>query len=487
MLIKLSKNTVVRQYGPFTYLLGRIRGQDQMFAHAEPFFRYLSREPQDREEVLGNICRACEGGTPQEIGRDFDGLFRPLIGQRLVLCGATPEELDAQEESFSYDADDPKTMDTHRVAPSEMPEGTVPQEILERYFSGHPTVFDLQMDITQACTERCVHCYIPEYNSVFLPIGDAKRVIDEFREQGGVGLTLSGGECMLHPDFAGIVRYARRRDLIVGVLSNLTLCDDAMVRLLQEAEATVQVSLYSMNPATHDSITRRPGSFSRTKEAIEKLRAAQVPCRISCPTMKANFRDYLAVLEYARSLRMDAQTDFIIMGKSNCDTDNLACRLDLEETRSILEDIVFRSVPMDSEYFDPAKKSGMPSPEEWMARKVCGACVSSVCLDARGDYHPCPGFAGVVLGNCREHDLAWIWHESRETLRIRAVTGRDFPKCAVCGDRDYCSTCMCRNYNESGDMFLPAGHFCDVARLNHEIVDEKQRRMAAAGTGRARP
>lgn len=487
MLLKLSKNAFVRQYGPFTYILERIRNRDQVFMDAEAFMRWITREAREKREITDRICGVFEGTGRETIERDFEDFLAPLVADGVVLAGESEKELAAKDVSFSYDTENPKTADTHRVAPGETPEGAVPQEVLDSYFARHPTVFDLQMDITQACTERCVHCYMPEYDSVFLPLGDAKRVIDEFREQGGVGLTLSGGECMLHPDFAEIVRHARRKDLIVGVLSNLTLCDDAMVRLLQEAEATVQVSLYSMNPATHDSITRRPGSFSRTKEAIEKLRAAQVPCRISCPTMKANFRDYLAVLEYARSLRMDAQTDFIIMGKSNCDTDNLACRLDLEETRSILEDIVFRSVPMDSEYFDPAKKSGMPSPEEWMARKVCGACVSSVCLDARGDYHPCPGFAGVVLGNCREHDLAWIWHESPETLRIRAVTGRDFPKCAVCGDRDYCSTCMCRNYNESGDMFLPAGHFCDVARLNHEIVDEKQRRMAAAGTGRARP
>ena len=42
---------------------------------------------------------------------------------------------------------------------------------------------------------------------------------------------------------------------------------------LADAEATVQVSLYSMNPETHDAITKRPGSFAATKAAIEKLAA----------------------------------------------------------------------------------------------------------------------------------------------------------------------------------------------------------------------
>lgn len=60
------------------------------------------------------------------------------------------------------------------------------------------------------------------------------------------------------------------------------------------------------------------------------------------------------------------------------------------------------------------------------------------------------------------------------------MTGADFPKCATCAERDYCSVCMCRNFNESGDMFRPAEHFCRVAALNREIVDEKQRRMLAS-------
>ena len=487
MLLRLSKNAFVRQYGPFTYVLERIKSRDEMFMDAGPFMRWIAREAREKEEIVGRICGLFKDVERETVERDFDEFLAALVADGVVLEGASEEELAAKDVSFSYDDEKPKTMDTHCIAPSERTEGEVPQETLGAWFAEHPAIFEMQMDITQSCTERCIHCYIPEYNPVFLPFGDICRVLDEFREQGGIAVTISGGECMLHPDFEKILRYARSKDLIAGVMSNLTLCTDERVALLRELEATVQVSLYSMDPATHDGITKRPGSWDETTQAIEKLREAQVPCRISCPTMKANFRDYLGVLEYARSLRMDAQTDFIIMGKQNCDTGNLVHRLDLAETRSILEDIVFRSVPMQSEYFDPAKKNATLSPREWKKRKVCGACVSSVCLEANGDYHPCPGFGGVVLGNCREHDLKWIWNESPETLRIRAVTGADFPKCAACKDRDYCSTCMCRNFNETGDMFTPAEHFCRVAALNHEIVDEKQRQMAEAEKDGNRP
>jgi len=473
MLMRLSKNAFVRQFGPFTYVKERVRAFDQMFRDAEPFFRWITREPMEHDEIVRRICSVYEGADAEEVARDFNEFMTPLIAAKVVLTGGTSAELDAAEESFSYDVANPKTMDTHRPVASKEAFETLPQKVLGDWFTEHPTVFTLQMDITQACTERCIHCYIPEYNPVFLPFEQVKKVIDEFSAMGGLTLTLSGGECMMHPDFDRIVRYAREKDLIVGVLSNLTLCDDTKIKLLQETESTVQVSLYSMNPETHDAITRRPGSWLATKTAIEKIRLAQIPCRISCPTMKLNYKDYLGVLEYARSLKMDAQTDFIIMGKMDCDTSNLACRLDLAESRHILQDIVFRSVPMKSEYFSPGKKAKMRTDEQFAADKICGACVDSVCLDADGNYYPCPAFGGVKLGNCYKHTLDWVWRKSPEALRIRAVRGRDFPKCVHCENRDYCSICMCKNYNETGDMLKPTEHFCNVAAINREVVEER--------------
>jgi len=215
MLLRLSKNAFVRQYGDFTYVIGRITSFDQMFAHAEPFFRWITREPIGKAELLRNLCALFVGADEAQIAADFDEFLAPLLAAKVVLAGETPAELDAQEEYFSYDVDDPKTAHDDRPVTREEAD-FMPQSVLGKYFEEHPTLMRLQLDITQACTERCVHCYIPEYNPLFLPFGKLREVIDEFREMGGLCLSLSGGECMLHPDFDRIVRYAREKDLIVG-------------------------------------------------------------------------------------------------------------------------------------------------------------------------------------------------------------------------------------------------------------------------------
>ena len=94
-----------------------------------------------------------------------------------------------------------------------------------------------------------------------------------------------------------------------------------------------------MNPEIHDKITTVKGSFEKTKAAIEKLVAADIPVQISCPLMKANKDGYADVLKYAQKLKIKAQTDYIMMAQANLDTSNLANRLSLEETEKVLRDI----------------------------------------------------------------------------------------------------------------------------------------------------
>ncbi len=485
MLMRLARQTYVRQYGEFTYLFGKVTAFDQIFRSAGPFFAHITRQPRDRDAIIDKIVRDYADAPREMVVKDFDEFFAPLIAQKVILAGNSAEELDAQEPFFTYDCDDPKTANDDKFYTIEELE-SLPAKLLEDYFAEHPTLFTIQFDITQACTERCRHCYVPAYNSLFLSYDKICEILDEFREMGGLHVSLSGGECMMHRDIVKIIKAIREHDCTVACLSNLTVCTDEIIDALVEADGTVQVSLYSTSPVIHDEVTRRKGSWIETMGAILRLREAQIPVRISCPCLKINYKGYPNVMKFADSLKMDAQTDFIIMGKQDCDVSNLCNRLNLEETRTLLQDVILKAVPMNSEYFSPGKKKLMLSSSEWKKRKVCGACVNSMCLNATGEYYPCPGFAGVPLGNCYKNSLHDVWFNSEATKRIRAITGKDMGKCAECKDRDYCSICLCRNFNETGDMFTPAEHFCKVAAINHEIVDEKQRQMGEAANARRR-
>ena len=480
MLIRLSNNTYVRQYGPYTYIRDRHENRDEMFKDAEPFFRPITRIAREYDEIIQEILSAYEEPDEAVVKEDFDALINPLVAAGLILRGSTTEELDSKDRvDFSYNDPNPRTMDDNVVIPLSEYKG-IPQCVLGDYFREHPTLFDLQLDITQACTERCIHCYVPEYNLVFLPFDKVCEVIEGFRGLGGLNISFSGGECMLHPDFDKIVRFARQNDLIISVLSNLTLCDDEKVKLLKECCAFVQVSLYSMKPEVHDAITRRPGSWSETMDAIRRLRLADVPMKLSCPTMKQNFEGYVDVLKYASDLKISAQTDFIMMAKANHDDSNLANRLTLEQTKCLLRSILFDGINVESEYFDPTRKDDMQTPEERAEEPICGAGVDKLCLSADGNYYPCSGFQDYPVGNCNEQGLQDVWENSPQLKYIRGLRGKDIPQCVHCENRNYCSMCLVRNFNETGNMLRVADHFCRVAELNRQVVDEYHRRMQGA-------
>ncbi|MCH5347210.1 MAG: radical SAM protein, partial [Muribaculaceae bacterium] len=274
-----------------------------------------------------------------------------------------------------------------------------------------------------------------------------------------------------------ILYYCREKDLKISVLSNLISLTDSEIKAMKDTNISlVQVSLYSMNSEIHDFITTVKGSFKKTKAAIEKLVAADVPVQISCPLMKANKDGYKEVLKYAQSLKVSAQTDYIMMAQADLDTGNLANRLSLAETEKVINDIIDYDLDYasDLEKIKPKEAVIQFDRERYLNRPICGVGYDNCCVTANGDVYPCAGWQDYVLGNVYSDTLKNIWEKSERIKELRKITNAAFPQCVDCEARQYCSMCLVRNYNESGgDMFKINKHFCDVAFLNKKIAEQR--------------
>jgi radical SAM protein with 4Fe4S-binding SPASM domain len=269
--------------------------------------------------------------------------------------------------------------------------------------------------------------------------------------------------------------------LKISILSNLISLKDEQIPQLKALNLSIiQTSLYSMNPEIHDRITLVKGSFKKTKRAIEKLVSADIPVQISCPLMKANKDGYGDVLGYAKSLKIKAQTDYIMMAQANLDTRNLANRLSLEETEKVIRDIIeydwdykqytLMQKPRSEEFkFDKERFSHQP---------LCGVGYDNCCITVNGDVYPCAGWQRYVLGNVYQQSLKEIWENSEKIKQLRKITQASFPQCLDCEAFDFCNRCLVRNFNESnGDMFVIPKHFCDVAFLNMRLVKEYEQKL----------
>ena len=480
MLIRQTKNTFIRTTERYGYVTNQLTRQDRTYNESgADWLKEISREPKDIDEIVSNLCSLYEDADSELIKKDFLEFVDSLVKAKFVVIGDSIEELDANDEDFTYNVEIPKTMTDNFYQNTEEKVSENTQDFFLEEVQGRPLISALQFELSSRCNERCIHCYIPneKKNKGFdMPTKKVKSILDEFAAMGGIHVTLSGGEAFLHKDIIEIARYCREKDLKISILSNLISLKDEQVEALKEINVSlIQVSLYSMNPEIHDFITTVKGSFEKTKNAIEKLVAADIPIQISCPIMKANKKGYNEVLEYAKKLKVKAQTDYIMMARSDLDTENLANRLSLEETEELLRDII----EYDTQYKEDTLQQTPISDEikfnleRFMKQPVCGVGYDNCCITANGDVYPCAGWQDYVLGNVYKQSLQEIWENSERVKELRKITQASFPQCLECEARDYCARCLVRNYNESGgDMFAINHHFCDVAFLNKRLVEE---------------
>jgi radical SAM protein with 4Fe4S-binding SPASM domain len=445
------------------------------------FLSALSRKPKSLDEHIDEIARSFIDVDRSVLRQDIVEFYKILEDDGLIVSGQTQEELDSKDSRFSYSDIDPKSL--HKNFTPLMSRAKMStQEYFKDYFKEKPHLTSLHIELTSRCNERCVHCYIPHENK----LQDIEpelfySVLEQCRELGVLGITLSGGEPLVHKHFLIFLRKLKEYDFSINIFSNLTLLNDEIITEIKDIHlSSIHVSLYSMKPEIHDSITKVPGSFLKTRDSILRLIENDIPIRISCPTMKQNKDDYTDVLNWARDHKIRATTDYIMMARYDHTTDNLDNRLSLDEIETLVNEIVGSDTVYQKEILSGSiTKAAL---QDTSNDNVCVACMISLCMVSNGNIYPCAGWQNFVCGNVFKTPLKEIWEKSPKVQYLRSLRKKDFPECLHCADKGFCSMCMVRNANEdpNGNPLHINRHFCQVAALNRKIVFEWKKRLENA-------
>lgn len=447
-----------RNYGYDTSSKSCIKVGDRILSKSgSVFYSVLTDKPQTVSEISERLLALFSGASLQEVENDAFEFFMELSRDGFVGC-CTGKESENRDRFFSYSnlrPYDTKMLSNSLEKPFEIDWGT------EYHLSR------VQVDISGLCNERCVHCYIPEsYRRDVMSRDMFERVLEQCAACKVLNITISGGEPMMNPYLLDFIRMCRAGNFSVNLLSNLTLLTDEMVReFVKTPLLSVQTSLYSMDPKTHDSITNACGSFAKTRRSIEILHEHNIPMHINCPIMKQNKDNYQEVLDWAASLNIDASCDYMLFGRFDGSCKNLQCRLDIPEIEAIIENEKRKGLQIKKEK-DVLGNGNPDSPAP-----ICPVCISSICISHLGNVYPCEGWQSFVLGNINDVTLARIWTESSGIQRIRSLSLKDFPKCNSCEDKQYCSICLIRNVNESNSLDCREvnPYFCEIAKIKKRL------------------
>ena len=427
-----------------------------MMQNAQSILEEVTREWRSVDEIVCAVAVKFECGV-DEVREGVESVVSELVSQRFV--EVSPSDGRAACSNASV-VDDKRCVEDSAPYQNDKGEDWTP---LRDFYSRHGLPCELHIDLTDVCNEKCVHCYLPKGGTHYLEKDVVLKVLKEFREAQGMTAYVSGGECMLHRDFAEILRYAKFLDLNIIVMSNLTFCDENMIALLKEIDPQfVNVSLYAVTETIHDSITQMSGSCRKTKTAIDALLAAGVHIRVATPFMRENKGCVEELKKFTSKRRVHLIADGEIFGQidHSCVNQNHALPIDeLENLVAAHKDMFARAcAPSDMCKYDA---------------KVCDIGDMHLNLDAEGRYYPCDGFHGAIIGHARKDSLWDVW--TGEALnKLRALKNKDFGSCASCADRAWCKVCPMRNFNETGNMFTHAQWRCEATRLYRRIFEEKQ-------------
>lgn len=304
------------------------------------------------------------------------------------------------------------------------------------------------IDITYSCNLKCAHCYCRGLSGEFtggrpeMPTERIVRLIDELAEAGTLNLAISGGEMLVHPDFFGIARHAKRRHFCLSFITNGTLIDDTMAgRLTELAPRLLQLSLYGTTASTHDSVTGSAGSFEKTVKAVKLLKSLGNRITLSTTIMTLNFHEAKDIPRFAAALGADRHIWTAEISRKN-DGSRAPQRYQIGE-REIRElYAALDAVDIPTEPAGDPLESGLCRPGE-----------TNCCISAHGDIYPCAQLI-YPMGNVQERSFAGVWREDsivrRELGSVRRFA--DMPACRSCDYVASCQKCLGIAYLETKDM-----------------------------------
>ena len=278
------------------------------------------------------------------------------------------------------------------------------------------------------CNQKCLHCYAagqPLSDTPELTTAQWKEILSKLRAANVPQVTFTGGEPTLRADLVELVEVAQW--FVTRLNTNGRLLTPELCRRLYEASLdSVQVTLYSHDPAIHNALVGAEG-FDDTVTGIRNAVAAGLSVSVNTPLCSLN-TDYAATVRFVHELGVRYVTcSGLIPSGSAEGAESRATRLTEEQLTDVLRRAVTvaEELGMEMDFTSPGwlKEETLRSMGLTLVPS-CGACLSNMAIAPDGGVIPCQSWlSSQPLGNMLTDDWDKIW-QSQRCAAIRAKSAK---------------------------------------------------------------
>jgi AdoMet-dependent heme synthase len=310
------------------------------------------------------------------------------------------------------------------------------------------------IEITRNCNAKCRHCSAG-LQSFHIAEPDQKtmdRLVAEVMTLQPFQVDLFGGEPFLSRYFFPLAQYFQSEDISISASSNGAPVTQRLVDRLTTLDniSVIQISLDSLDPASHDAFRGVPGLFERAVGALEMLCASGITTGLSFTAHGQNVDELENVISFAYELGVASVSLSTYVATGDGDD---ALNLSASQMRYVY-DLCGRA--RDRDYDGPSLATCTsytalldPILQKSPLFTGCTAGKSALLIRQNGDVIPCVHL-DIVVGNCLNEPLVDIM--TRAPL-IVDMNDRNNLK-GACGSCDFkvkCGGCRARAYAATGD------------------------------------
>jgi radical SAM protein with 4Fe4S-binding SPASM domain len=248
------------------------------------------------------------------------------------------------------------------------------------------------------------------------------------------------------------------------ILTNGTLLDGRIVKLLKESGTIPTISLDDSQGKSHDSFRGVEGAFDKTIKAMQLLRDCGVEYGINCCINRINMVRYEEIITLAEKCGA-SRIAFLDLKPTGRMKNNLSLVPSYREYDGLMAGLLVakakhRKIDVALDTFlhcYPLRESILEAKKGFVS---CSAGKTRLSIDSDGFVYPCNMAISDPqwrMGNAKKDGISDIWFSSKWDFFRGKVKVQDLEKCRSCGKLNKCKDFYCRllPHAASGNLFGP--------------------------------